>query len=105
MEQCVKDSGFVTLGQRDESTCLVFAMAKAKALPEAFLFGRKKLNKEGSNSKVNQLQGKRKLCHISKGVDDHYKEINDLIACNSGYDDTKKVTLNRITNKSLSFKK
>ena len=65
----------------------------------------KNLNKEGRNSKVNQLQGKRKLCHISKGVDNHYKEINDFIACDSGYDDTKKVTLNRITNKSLLFKK
>ena len=38
-------------------------------------------------------------------MDNHYEEINDLIACDSGYDDTKKLTLNRITKKSLSFKK
>ena len=60
VERGVKESGYVSLGQRGESQQSVFAISRAKLLPEALRKGREEIQLTAAPEKKNNYREREK---------------------------------------------
>lgn len=82
VERGVKESGYVTLGRRNETNRSVLAIARAKIIPDAICKGKEKLKE--SLKDVKSLQGKKKSKALLNEMASLQQKIKELRA---QYDD------------------
>ena len=77
VERGVKESGYVTLGRRDESTRSLLILARGKVIPEALEIGSMEVN-VGNDGDKKRCQGKRKVNNLIKEVNRDIQKLNVL---------------------------
>lgn len=100
----VKESGYVSLGRRNEMQRTILAIARGKCLPDALAKGRAEIQ----SLNVKQLQGKKKTKVLMGEFIEHEKRINTLCKCKQtdGIDiiGVKKKIKKKLTKPSIQFK-
>ena len=76
-ERGVKESGYVTLGHRNESSRSVLAISRGKLLHEALAVGRDEIQST-EETKIKQLQGKKKAKIMMREFFVHDNKIKQL---------------------------
>jgi len=106
-ERGVKESGYVSLGRRNESSRSVLAISRGKLLPESMAIGRGEIQTT-EDSKVKQLQGKKKATIMLREFTVHNDKIKQLIQKRKqdGFDvnDERRFVKKALTNWSMQFK-
>lgn len=106
-ERGVKESGYVSLGRRNESSRSVLAISRGKLLPESMAIGKSEIQTT-EESKVKQLQGKKKAKIMLREFFVHNDKIKQLIhkRKQDGFDvnEERRCIKKVLTNRAMQFK-
>ena len=81
VERGVKESGFVTLGRRNETNRSILAISRATIIPEGLLKGRQEINHENienNDEKEHQLKGKKKTFYLMQSLKKHLLDVEEM---------------------------